>query len=83
MSRHAWLPCLRMVMFRFGLMIGLLPFLAMRLQFRLERYAGSRHASPLPFGMGPRSPLSIGESFLVPSVMLRFRMARLAKAISI
>jgi hypothetical protein len=29
-----------MVMFRFGLMIGLLPFLAMRLQSRLEGYAG-------------------------------------------
>ena len=63
-------------------MIGVRPFLAMRLQFRRERYAGSRHMSPLPFGMGLRSLLRIGESCLVPFVMLWFRMARLVRAMS-
>ncbi len=71
-----------MVVFRFGLMIGLRPFLAMRLQFCLERYAGSRHVSPVPFGIGFRSLLRMGESFLVPLVMVWFRMARLARAMS-
>ena len=67
-------------MFRLGLIIGVRPFLAIRLQFRLERYAGSRHASPLPFGMGFSSRLRIGESWRVPRVMLRLRMARLRRA---
>ena len=71
-----------MVVFRFGLMIGVRPFLAMRLQFSLERYAGSRHVSPVSFGMGFRSLRRMGESFLVPLVMLRLRMARLARAMS-
>ena len=82
MSRHGWLPRFRMVVFRFGLMIGVRPFLAIRLQLRLERYAGSRHASPLPLGMGLRSLLRMGESWRVPPVMLRLSMARLRRAMS-
>jgi hypothetical protein len=79
MSRHGWLPRFRMVVFRFGLMIGVRPFLAMRLQFLRERYAGSAHRSPLPLGTGLRSVLRMGESFLVPLVMLWLRIARLAR----
>jgi hypothetical protein len=36
--------------------------------------------SPLPFGMGLRSILRMGESWRVPLVMSRLRMARLARA---
>jgi len=82
MSRHGWLPCFRMVVFRFGLMIGVRPFVAMWLQFRLERYAGSAHRSPLLLGKGLRSVLRMGESFLVPLVMFWLRIARLARAMS-
>ena len=82
MSRHGWLPCFRMVVFRFGLMIGLRPFLAMRLQFRLVRYAGSAHWSPSPLGMGFRSLLRMGESFLVPLVTFWLRIARFWRAMS-
>jgi len=69
MSRHGWLPCFRMVVFRLGLMIGVRPFMAIRLQFWRERYAGSRHVSPTPLGMGLRSFSRIGESWRVPLVM--------------
>jgi len=82
MSRHAWFPCFRMVVFRFGLITGVRPFEAIRLQFRLERYAGSRHVSPTPLGMGFRSLLRIGESCRVPLVMFWLRIARLARAMS-
>lgn len=71
-----------MVVFRLGLMIGLRPFLLIRSQFRRERYAGSRHASPLPFGMGLRSPLSKGESWRVSLVMVWLRIARLVREMS-
>jgi hypothetical protein len=82
MSRHGWLPRFLIVVFRFGLIIGLRPFLVIRLQFRLERYAGSRHVSPAPFGMGFSSLRRIGESWRVPFVMLWLRMARLVRAMS-
>jgi hypothetical protein len=82
MSRHAWLPSFRMVVLRFGLMIGVRPFLAMRLQFRLDRYAGSAHRSPPPLGMGLRSVFRIGESCRVPLVMVWLMIARLVRAMS-
>jgi hypothetical protein len=66
-----------MVVFRFGLIIGVRPFMAIRLQFCLERYAGSRHVSPTPSGMGLRRFLRIGESCRVPLVMFWLRIARL------
>jgi len=82
MSRHDWLPRFRIVVFLFGLMIGMRPFIAIRLQFRRERYAGSRHASPLPLGMGLSSLFRMGESWRVPLVMPRLSMARLRRAMS-
>jgi hypothetical protein len=71
------LPRFRMIVFRFGLIVGVRPFLAIRLQFRCNRYTESRHVSSKPLGMSLRNLLRMGEWWRVARVNMLLETSKL------
>jgi hypothetical protein len=62
-------------------MYGVLPFLATRLQFLLDRYAESAHRVPLSFSIPFRRSFSMDESCLLPFVILALSMMSVDRAV--